>query len=146
MKVKQEFVDDFETKPEAQLGGKVKAGCDHHKLRDGIDEHGVLEFSQPPLIASEALSSSSPIHSPDFLDSTAEDYDNSALPEEMKPDHIAEKGQEAVQMAENRGGVKTVDTSKLVEAFAQSTVESPVCKIQRVETRHTFTSRNLRGH
>ena len=101
MMVKQEFVDDFETKPEAQLGGKVKAGCDHHKLRDGIDEHGVMEFSQPPLIASEALSLSFPIHSPDFRDSTAEDYDNSALPEEMKPDHIAEKGEKAVQMAEN---------------------------------------------
>ena len=136
MMVKQEFVDDFETKPEAQLGGKVKAGCDHHKLRDGIDEHGVMEFSQPPLIASEALSLSFPIHSPDFRDSTAEDYDNSALPEEMKPDHIAEKGEKAVQMAENQGGVKTVDTSKLVEAFAQSAVESPGCKIQEVLSDH----------
>ena len=79
MKMKQELKDDLETKPEVRQGGrKVETGCDHHELRDGIDEHEVMEVSQPPLIAREALCFQSlPINSPDFLDSTAEDSDNS---------------------------------------------------------------------
>ena len=130
MKMKQELKDDLETKPEVRQGGrKVETGCDHHELRDGIDEHGVMEVSQPPLIAREALCfQSSPINSPDFLDSTADNSDNS--------DHFLDKVEEAAQIAENHCGAKTVGISKLVGAFAQSTVQSPECKIQEVHSDH----------
>ena len=129
-KMKQELKDDLETKPEVQRGGrKVETGCDRHELRDGIDEHGLMEVSQPSLIAREALSfQSSPINSPDFLDSTAEDSDNS--------DDFLDKVEEAAQIAENHCGAKTVGISKLVGAFAQSTVQSPECKIQEVHSDH----------
>ena len=87
MNVKQESVHGLETKPEAELGesgGNV--GRDHHELRDRIDKSGVMEFSEPPLTASEAVSAeSSLVHSPDLQSSTAGRYNKGALPEELKP-------------------------------------------------------------
>ena len=87
MNVKQESVHGLETKPEAELGesgGKV--GRDHHELQDRIDKSGVMEFSEPPLTASEAVSAeSSLVHSPDLQSSTAGRYNKGALPGELKP-------------------------------------------------------------
>ena len=78
MKMKQVSVDDIETKPEVELGGSGrKVGCDLHE---------VMEFSQSPLTASEALSvESSSVHSPDLQSSTARLYNKGALAEELKP-------------------------------------------------------------
>ena len=185
MKMKQESVDDIETKPEVELGGSGrKVGCDHHELRQSIDELGVMEFSQPPLTASEALSvEPSTVHSPDLQSSTCRSYNKGALPEDLKPiplkaaskakglenvplghfhkysdhssshqkaynsqsiekrnfqedDFIAEfddfldEVEEAFPVAENQDSAKTVDASKVVGAFAQSTVESTDKKTQ----------------
>ena len=176
MKGKQESVDVLETEPEVELReseGNVE--CDH-ELRDSIKERGVMEVSQLPFTASETLSvESSPMHSPDELDSRALGYNDSALPEELKSipmnaastsnsletltndnfhkcsdrfstqaynpqptakhnfkddDFIAEfddflgEVEESLEMAEKQGGAKTVETSKVVGAFAQSTFDS----------------------
>lgn len=125
--------------------------------RDVKEEKGDVSIKKPSsskeamLMAREALSfESSPMHSSDFLDSTAEGYGKSALPDPpstgkhnlREHDLIAEfddfldKVEVTEQIAENQGGVKTVGTSKLVGAFVQSTVESSDCKIQEVLSDH----------